>query len=39
MSLTCKNKKISIQNVERIATENMALGKSIATDSVDAFVH
>ncbi len=34
-----KNKKISIQNVERIATENMALGKSSATDSVDALVH
>ena len=34
-----KVKKISVQKVERIATENMALGKSIATDSVDAFVH
>ena len=34
-----KVKKISVQKVERIATENMALGKSSATDSVDALVH
>ena len=34
-----KIKKISVQKVERIATVNMALGKSSATDSVDALVH
>lgn len=34
-----KVKKISVQKVERIATVNMALGKSSATDSVDALVH
>jgi hypothetical protein len=34
-----KIKKISLQKMERDATNNMALGKSIATDFVDACFH